>query len=789
MRRFLFAIAASMAIALLAGCVGGPKPVEVADITPPIYSLPSIDKSSLHAGVYYSPRFASAEHMRHLGPDTYVLPIGKASVYLFDHAFRNAFARTSRVDGLSPDALAARGVDVAIAPTLVYFNIRHGFDGDGPSRLWSVAYRLTLYSRTGVPVASWIVTGDDPGGYWFDGAKQDLEAAGRAFLNDFQRHAGPALAAMMRNADGKAGSVDPSAVVLTAQPTTVQGIEPDAAAALRQAGMVPIRVSVQSASTQRLVVRGSDTRLVLANGRSVEPASLETVLSALEDPSAGKRAWFLGGILGAVGSAQAQQEQRGQSAALMGHELLADRTLDKGNQASGVVLFHVPGGAQSARGATLRAWVVDPAAATGVQLDAPLTGAQAASASARPPAAQPSPAPTRRSAIEARAEEKPKPGIESKPAAVRKSSTPASVAAVPSTSLSAPPVSEPEVGPGGLRAGERWEYRFVDSRDGRAQSRQFEISQADRQTIVERVTLADGGTLLAQHRGGAYLDLAGGMQFAPYYLAFGGTMGGSIDGLRAQGGDACATRRVYGGDYASSFECLIRAEFSGSEEISVPAGTFRANRVRVAVDAERIGGAPGPRTIPVLRARYWIAPRAGRLVKGVVEYDAEQPWTETMELVSKTTAGSVAQRVTAPPVATARPAPAVPATALPPDGVLLGDLLAMGGRKLSPAETRAALTSGTLRGVTPDGAVVVASYSADGRLTGSVNGNDMADGKWRIDGSGRSCIDVWIPRYRRTYENLCRYWFKFGEALYFPSESDSDANPGARMSKRTLTPR
>ena len=113
----------------------------------------------------------------------------------------------------------------------------------------------------------------------------------------------------------------------------------------------------------------------------------------------------------------------------------------------------------------------------------------------------------------------------------------------------------------------------------------------------------------------------------------------------------------------------------------------------------------------------------------------------------------------------------------------------MGGRKLSPDETRAALTSGTLRGVTPDGAVVVASYSADGRVTGSVNGNDMADGKWRIDGSGRSCVDVWIPRYRRTYENLCRYWFKFGEALYFPSESDNDANPGARMSKRTLTPR
>ena len=158
MRKVLYANALCLATTLLAGCVGGPKPVEVGDIIPRVYTLPTIKKSPLHAGVYFSPQFAAAEHHRHMGPDTYVLPIGKASVYLFDHAFRSAFSRTSRVFDVTPEALVAQGVDVAIAPTLVYFNIRHGFDGDGPSRRWSVAYRLTLYSRTGVPVASWIVT-------------------------------------------------------------------------------------------------------------------------------------------------------------------------------------------------------------------------------------------------------------------------------------------------------------------------------------------------------------------------------------------------------------------------------------------------------------------------------------------------------------------------------------------------------------------------------------------------------------------------------------------------------
>jgi len=761
MRKIVYASALCLATALLAGCVGGPKPVEVGDIIPRIYTLPTIKKSSLFAGVYFSPQFASAEHHRHMGPDTYVLPIGEASVFLFDHAFRLAFSRTSRVADVTPEALAAQGVDVAIAPTLVYFNIRHGFDGDGPSRRWSVAYRLTLYSRTGVPVASWIVTGDDPGGYWFDGAKQDLEAAGRAFLSDFRREAGPALAAIARNADGKAGSVDPSSAVLTARPTALQGIEPDAAAALVQAGMVPVRVSVQSASARKLVVRGSDTRLVLANGQSISPASLDAVLGALEDPSTSRLAWGFGGILGAVAAAQSQQDQRGQATSLMGNELLADRTLEKGEQASGVVLFHVPGGAQSARGATLRAWVVDPAAATGVQLDAPLSGAQGTVART-PKVATPM------QTVEA------KPTTDAKPRAAPKAMASASPSAV--VRESAPPRSmPPAAGPGGLGEGNRWEYRYIDSRNGRTTSRRFEITRVDASTIVERIELENGKVL--------------GMQYAPYYRAFQrDAVIGPTDSLRVESGDACATRRINANDYAASHECLVRAEPVGTETINVPAGTFQTQVVRVIVKSEAFGGHRGAQSSVVSDAKFWISPKAGRIVKAVVNYEADRPWTETMELASMTPATAETQRAQSPVLAAMRQ-PATATLAPPPDGVLLGDLLAMGAKKLSGAEVTATLTRGVLHGQSESGGMVAVSYKPDGSVTGTINGNDLADGKWRTEASGRTCVDFWIPRYRKSWKDVCRYWFKLGEALYVAVDSESDRSSGARMMKRTLSPR
>lgn len=593
MYKALSTSAACLAVATLAGCVGGPQPVETAKIAPPLYALPTIEKSPAYAGIYFSPGFASAKYMRHLGPDTYVFPIGEASVYLFDYAFRSAFARTRRIYDLTPNALAEAGVDVAIAPSLQYFNVRHGFDGDGPSERWSVIYRLTLYSRAGVPVVSWIVKGDDPAGYWFDGAKSDLESAGREFLREFKRDAGPALAAIAGNADGRSGAIDSASIAVNARPTTLNGFKPETAAALQQAGVVPIRVGVRSASPRKLVVRGSDTRLRMANGQWIEPASLDTIVSALEDPNASGLAWGLGGILGAVAAAQSQQEQRGQMASFVSETLLAERTLENGKEISGVVMYRLPGGGQLAGGAALSAWIVDPTAASGVRFDVPLTGA---------------------------------PGTIASTAAGAKPS----------------PHHEPQ------------------------------RSAAPAQPAVAQIAQA--------------------------------------------GGDKEARLR----------------ELKALKE------------------------------------------------KGLISDDVYRD--EQRRILSDT-----------PPAAAPTPAPAAPAPTAsgppPPDGVSLGFLLGMGAKKLSAAETRTVLTSGVIRGATPTGAAVVVSYNPDGTLTGTINGNDISDGKWRIDSAGRSCVDLWIPRYKQTFENLCRHWFMLGETLYFPSDSETAQDPNARMSRRTLTRR
>lgn len=184
---------------------------------------------------------------------------------------------------------------------------------------------------------------------------------------------------------------------------------------------------------------------------------------------------------------------------------------------------------------------------------------------------------------------------------------------------------------GGLRSGDRWEYRYVDSRSGRTGVRSFEIEQFADGQIVERVELEGGETLTTTHRGGAYLEMHGGMQFAPYYTAYtSSSLPQSMPALEVFGGDACeqGPKTIY-----RTAECEVNAEHLGSETVTVPAGTFETQLVRVKVRQEMWGSAVAYLNGPVAEARYWISPAAGRIVRAEIRYDLERPWTETMELV------------------------------------------------------------------------------------------------------------------------------------------------------------
>jgi hypothetical protein len=209
-------------------------------------------------------------------------------------------------------------------------------------------------------------------------------------------------------------------------------------------------------------------------------------------------------------------------------------------------------------------------------------------------------------------------------------------AATPATGTAAR--AEQSSSAGGLRPGDHWDYVVVDSRKGFRAQRSFEIEQSSNFAIVERIRLENGKTLTAEHHKGPYLTMLGGMQFAPYYLALQSVaFQGTVDLTRVYGGDACETRVVAGADYAMPIECEIKAKVAGPDRVTVPAGTFEAVRVHVAIHSQR----------PLGRARqhiasgdFWVSTKAGRLIKSTVQYDASGPWTETMELVSTNVAGN-----------------------------------------------------------------------------------------------------------------------------------------------------
>jgi hypothetical protein len=185
-------------------------------------------------------------------------------------------------------------------------------------------------------------------------------------------------------------------------------------------------------------------------------------------------------------------------------------------------------------------------------------------------------------------------------------------------------------GAGGLRAGYRWEYAVVDSSGGLPFKRLFEIEQASDSSIVERVVMEDGSTRTAQHRKGAYLDMSGGMQFSPYYFAFKLVPDvGPIRDVKVENGDPCAygTKNTY-----NTYDCEVVVKFEGEEVVSVPAGNFAAQVVRVEITQIIWGFTTGQRSRSIAFGRFWLAPKAGRLVKASVTYRGSR--TERMELIS-----------------------------------------------------------------------------------------------------------------------------------------------------------
>jgi hypothetical protein len=375
-RALVAGAAALLCAAMLAGCAA---PLVLQDeIVPEPPRPPAADRLPRHAGVYYSPQFLNERRSRPSASGEVQVPIGEASARLLDSAFAALFARATPVDGVSRDELSAKGVDFAIAPTLEHFEFRT--EGDADSDRWSVAYRFTLYSTQGVPVHSWVVPGNGPGGDLKQAIRGDLEDAAERFVRSFAREAAPGLAAIDHAREPGAPALDPGVLDLSARLTELHGLSRPAAAVLQGAGVSVVLVAVRGPKGLPLVMRGSDVRLHLEDGRALEPTSMSAVVDGLTisapDDARVFAAFIMFGLAGAMIAHNMLQNQRIDDPGTLQEPLFADRDLRSGDLEHGVVLFRLPAGASGLGAVTMSAWLVDPDSGAGARIEVPLSWAQ-----------------------------------------------------------------------------------------------------------------------------------------------------------------------------------------------------------------------------------------------------------------------------------------------------------------------------------------------------------------------------------------------------------------------------
>lgn len=392
--RTLSSLAGISVLVVLAGCAA-PTVSFNPDIAPSTEGLPVATKHGIHAGVYYSPQFSGYKaSSRHGTAVINASTLGRASMQYFDALYARLFAKTTRLDEVSPAEISAKGVDLVIAPSIEHFDVASGMSPY--TKQYGIAYRTTLYDRRGVPVASWVVFGtrDHRKQGWISFGpliESYIADAGSKFIESFEREAGPVLAAIARGSEGGGRSIDAQDVVLTAgivQPAYFDG---EQALRLERARIVPVKVAVSSHAGRSFLIRASDMRLRSSDGQVVFPTNFTSVLQEVQS-GPGSGAMVGGMLLGPIGvgagvmaAAAASEDEREALNKGAGRALFGDRTLGKGSAENGMVFFRLPASVKSREGLRLVYWVVDPGAADGIEAQVPVTDRRAPASDAQSP--------------------------------------------------------------------------------------------------------------------------------------------------------------------------------------------------------------------------------------------------------------------------------------------------------------------------------------------------------------------------------------------------------------------
>jgi hypothetical protein len=124
----------------------------------------------------------------------------------------------------------------------------------------------------------------------------------------------------------------------------------------------------------------------------------------------------------------------------------------------------------------------------------------------------------------------------------------------------------------------------------------------------------------------------------------------------------------------------------------------------------------------------------------------------------------------------------------------LGELLDVGGIRLSALDFRQELVGRPMAGPTPTGQSIEVIYLANGELRGAGTATLLAgatggaqtfdiEGRWTIDGRDRVCTSMQLGRWA-TLPPRCQYWYRYGEAYFF---SDFDDDRSSRVLRRTIS--
>jgi hypothetical protein len=363
---FRLAILITSIIVFLSGCASTHK----LTIDPQVDTLPHTTEFPLHAGIYYSQQFSSQVYSRTTGSSTFTVPIGAASVKMFDNVIPKVFEKTTRITDITEAELVSKGIDVVIAPSLEHFDFFIGFDKD--SDRYSVVYRMTLYTNKEVPATSWLVSGDKPSkafGIWRM-IEDDMEDAALSFLMNFEHDAKHMLEVIRKNETANIDNVDMHNIIFTAKQTAMPGLDSEQLATMQEAGIIAIEVDALNKNERSLVVNASSMRLKLGNGQLVEPLTVSSALSVLDKTSytGDKVAAFIGapfGLLATYAEQQSSQEEREQQYRTGNQSLFGDRLMANNKMESGIVLFYVPKDMINLKDSACLIWVIDPSTAIG----------------------------------------------------------------------------------------------------------------------------------------------------------------------------------------------------------------------------------------------------------------------------------------------------------------------------------------------------------------------------------------------------------------------------------------